>query len=319
MTQPHPRKLKRVIIREEYVALTGTYVRAVLLHQLEYRQKCAYDVDSFVAEESQRLAQEGIEGNISPANGWFYKKAAELATETMLELDETTIRRHIKFFIGRGWIDERRNPKRKWDRTMQYRLNLVKIKADLEAIGYQLEGWVFDEPVSRLNSTTGNLQLGSGIVQDGSGNSPDRRGDMQLRSCNLQEQYKNTSYKHIPQHIHNTLETEACVSGSGFSPEEIHRYVEDCAQSGQQIRGGLAVWLQETGKGDHLITTFLEREKKTNKAGQAKLLHPHECPRCYGSQMEVVPNKGARPCTYSERNNFSGGNIPRPQQQHAEI
>ena len=140
MTETSPRKLRRVVIREEYIALTGNYVRAVLLHQLEFRQKCAFDVDRYVAEEGERLAQDGVNANILPANGWFYKKAAELAKETMLGLDETTIRRHVKYFVGRGWIDERHNPKKRWDRTMQYRLNLVKIKADLVVRQSEVEG-----------------------------------------------------------------------------------------------------------------------------------------------------------------------------------
>ena len=145
MPESHPRKLKRVIIREEFVALTGNYVRAVLLHQMEYRQKCAFDVDRYVAEEGERLAQDGVEANVHPASGWFYKRAAELAEETMLGLDEVTIRRHIKFFIERGWVDERRNQQKKRDWTMQYRLNLVRMKSDLEVIGYQLQECVFDE------------------------------------------------------------------------------------------------------------------------------------------------------------------------------
>jgi hypothetical protein len=106
--EPSLRKLKRVI-REEYIALTGNYVRAVLLHQLEFRQKCAFDLDAYIAEEGERLAQGGVTATIHPENGWFYKKATELAEEAMLGLDEMTIRRHVRFFIGRGRIDERRN------------------------------------------------------------------------------------------------------------------------------------------------------------------------------------------------------------------
>ena len=299
MPETYPRKLKRVVIREEYIALTGNYIRAILLHQLEYRQKCAFDVDRYVAEEGARLSQEGVEANVLPSNGWFYKKAAELAEETMLGLDETTIRRHIKFFIRRDWVNERRNPKKKWDRTMQYRLNLVRIKSELEAIGYQLEEWVFKNQVSPVNSTSGNLQLGSCVLPDGGGNMPDGSGKMQLGSCDLQEQYQNTSSKHLKEHTHNTAGASVGVSRSKFSHEEIAHYVEDCAARGQQIQGGLAIWLQETGKGDNFIATFLEREKKTLKlSAKLKPSHTHECPSCFGTQMEVVTGKGARYCTY---------------------
>ena len=312
MSEANPRKLKRVVIREEYVALTGNYVRAVLLHQLEFRQKCAFDVDRYVAEEGERLAQDGISANILPAKGWFYKKAAELAKETMLGLNETTIRRHIKYFVNRGWLDERHNPKKKWDRTMQYRLNLVQIKSDLEALGYQLQEWIFEKAVSPLDTRSGNLQLHGGDLPDGSCETQDQSGD-------LQEQYQNTSSKHFPQDTHNTADTqEVYVSGSKFSSEEIMRYVEDCAEKGQQIRGGLAVWLQETGKGDHHIAASLERMKTANlQTGKPKLRHTSECPVCFGTQMEVVQGKGARPCAYSEQNNFCEVNITVQQQNDA--
>jgi len=307
--ESRPRKLKRVIIREEFIALTGNHVRAVLLHQLEFRQKCAFDVDAYLMEEGERLSQAGIAANVLPANGWFYKKATELAKETMLGLDETTIRRHLKFFILRGWVDERRNPKKRWDRTMQYRLNLVRVKCDLEAIGYQLEEWVFDEPLNALDSTTGILHVGSGKTQD-------RSGILQLPSGKMQEQYQNTSSKQIENNTHNTA--AGCVSKSQFSSEEISRYVEDCARQGQQIRGGLAVWLQETGKGDNLIAASLERKKLANfQTGKLKPRHTSECPGCFGTQMEVVQGKGARPCTYSEQNNFCEVNITVQQQNDA--
>lgn len=293
MLEPQPRKLKRVIIREEYLALTGHYVRAILLHQLEYRQKCAFDCDRYVAEEGARLGQTGEVANILPTNGWFYKKAAELAAETMLDLDETTIRRHLKFFLARGWLAERRNPKQKWDRTMQYRLNLVRLKADLEAIGYQLEGWVFDLTLNHLPSTTGNMQLRSNDLQVGS-------SKVQLRSGKMQEQYQNTSIEHKEQHTPNIQTAVVCASGSKFTAEQIARYVADCARRGQRIRGGLAVWLQASGKGDQAIAAFLASEQQPSaQVNESRPRHQAECPGCFGTQMEVVPRQGARRCTYA--------------------
>ena len=286
MSPLHPRKLKRVIIREEYLALTGNYVRAILLHQLEFRQKCAFDVDRYLTEEGQKLTQEGVIANILPANGWFYKKAAELAEETMLDLDETTIRRHLKFFIQHGWVDERHNPHKKWDRTMQYRLNLVQIKRDLEALGYQLEGWIFDEPLTPIESTTGKMPDGSGTVPDGScklpvGDSkmPIGSSTMQLRSGILQEQYQNNSNKHIDKHTHNTGEHDVSVCGSKYPLEECLRYAEHLQQTGQGITnpGGYATTIYRTGEVDSLIEQFLSLRDKTEPA------RTKNCPDCGGT------------------------------------
>jgi len=304
MTEPRPRKLRRVIIREEFVALTGNYVRAVLLHQLEYHQKCALDVDRYVAEESERLAQEGVEANAHPTNGWFYKKAADLAEETMLGLDETTIRRHLKSFIEQGWVDERRNPQKKWDRTMQYRLNLVKIKTDLEALNYHLQGWVIAEPVSPIDSTTGKMQPRSSVLPDASCTMQDGSSDLQLQSGKLQEQYQNTSSKHVVEHSYNTNPAGVGVK-SEYSLEEVLRYVEHLVKLGRKIDNpeGLAMTLYETGKGDALIKRFLSPPSSpadSPTSSETKSAHPPECPRCYGAQMEVVPGKGARRCTYPQ-------------------
>ncbi|MDO0823511.1 DnaA N-terminal domain-containing protein [Desulfosporosinus nitroreducens] len=75
------------------------------------------------------------------SNGWIYKKATELAEETMLSLKETAMRTHISYLVDQGWLSRRRNPDEKWDKTFQYRVNLIKIQVDLFKLGYVLEGY----------------------------------------------------------------------------------------------------------------------------------------------------------------------------------
>ncbi len=327
MPETYPRKLKRVVIREEYVALTGNYIRAILLHQLEYRQKCAFDVDRYVAEEGERLAQDGVEANVLPANGWFYKKAAELAEETMLDLDETTIRRHVKYFIQRGWVNERRNPRKKWDRTMQYRLNLVRIKSELETIGYQLEKWVFKNQVSPMDSTSGKLQLGSCDLQDGSGNMQDGSGKLPLGSCNLQEQYQNTSSQHLKEHTHHTGGMCECVSyknagtrtettskrthettlalarhaprtsstasmygRSEFSLEVCLEFAEYLHQTGKGITnpGGYAVAIHRSGAADAMIKKYREQTAKCHSSNDPSHGEPSLMPEQVAEHASLI-------------------------------
>lgn len=132
-------KLKRVVIKEELVALTGDFVKAVLLNQFLYWSERVKDFDKFIEEERQRQLTGGGYLNIEKCNGWIYKTAEELSQETMLGLTPKTIRTHIKALISNGWIDERENPKYKWDKTKQYRVNIVKLQRDLEALGYALD------------------------------------------------------------------------------------------------------------------------------------------------------------------------------------
>lgn len=133
----NPQKLKRVVIKEELVALTGDYVQAIILNQFIYWSERTKDFDQYIAEERQRdpLA------SISLTHGWVYKSAEELNKELMLGMSDNTIRRYLKKLIDADYLNERNNPKLAWDRTLQYRPNMIKIQTDLQAMGYALEGY----------------------------------------------------------------------------------------------------------------------------------------------------------------------------------
>lgn len=140
-----PKKLKRVVIKEELVELTGNFVKAVILNQLIYWSERIYDFDKFIREEKERAKQEGKDIKMPLINGWIYKSAEELAEETMLNKTPKTIRNHLKELIEEGYISERHNPNYKWDRKMQYRVNISKIAKDLINLGYPLDGYALTE------------------------------------------------------------------------------------------------------------------------------------------------------------------------------
>ncbi len=150
------RELRRIVLKEEFVALTGNYIKAIILAQLEYWQKRAKEFDKFIEEEKERTARENIEIKIKPTHGWIYKSAQDLSSETMLGLSKSRIRSHLKDLISMGYVLERPNPYYKWDRTMQYRLDLLKIKKDLSALGFELQEWKFD--VSDRNYTSSKIE-----------------------------------------------------------------------------------------------------------------------------------------------------------------
>ena len=135
------KKLKKAVIREEFVALTGDYIKAIILNQFLYWTDRINDIDKFITEERKRIEQEGLSVNIDPQNGWIYKTAEELLDETMLGMAQTTIRVHIKKLLETGYLLERNNPKFKWDKTKQYRVDLLKIQTDLLKLGYTLQGY----------------------------------------------------------------------------------------------------------------------------------------------------------------------------------
>ena len=134
-------KLKRVVIKQELVELTGDYRAALILNQFIYWTERMRDTDKYIREEKERAIKEDISVDISESNGWIYKSAEELNDELMVGMSKPTIRKYIKQLIEQGYIHERQNPKYKWDKKTQYRLNLYNIQLDLAKLGYALEGY----------------------------------------------------------------------------------------------------------------------------------------------------------------------------------
>ena len=134
------RKLKRVVIKEELVALTGDHFKALILNQFLYWSERVSDIDDFINEENNR--REFTHDNpIDLQKGWIYKKLSTLATELMINISPKTLTKHIRELTERGFIFSRTNPKYKWDKTLQYRVNFLQIIHDLNLIGYPLEGY----------------------------------------------------------------------------------------------------------------------------------------------------------------------------------
>ena len=89
---------------------------------------------------------------------------------------------------------------------------------------------------------------------------------------------------------------------SQFSLEECFKYVEICKSNGENIKNpkGLATSLFENGKADAFILATLypeENEKREIEIyGEPRQFSEEPCAVCFGSKMEVVKDKGARPC-----------------------
>ena len=158
-------KLKRAIIKEELVALTGDFKSAIVLNQMLYWSERTKDAKTFLKEEEERLkislGKEFNEEYILDdfKHGWIYKSSEELSNECMINASVSTIRRYLKQLIENGWVDERRNPKYKCDKTMQYRVNIYKIQSDLFKIGYVLDGYPIQMALlSNFQNETSKLQ-----------------------------------------------------------------------------------------------------------------------------------------------------------------
>lgn len=166
-------KLKRVVIKEELVVLTGDFKSAIILNQMIYWSERTKDAQKFLKEEEDRLRTAlGKEFNEEYIlddfkHGWIYKSSEELSAECMINVNKSTVRRYLVQLIDKGWIEERRNPKYKWDKTLQYRVNIYKIQEDLFKLGYVLEGYPLQMALlSKLQNATSKLQNTSSKLQN---------------------------------------------------------------------------------------------------------------------------------------------------------
>jgi hypothetical protein len=134
--------LKVVVIREEYVRLTGSFDAAMVLGQFDHYQHIARGHETLIQQENERSRIHDItDGYIQPTEGWFYKSLDELCEELFNPFKKSKAQEIIQTLIDRGWVMSRSNPKVGYDRVRQYRLNLVKLHRDLREMGLSLQRW----------------------------------------------------------------------------------------------------------------------------------------------------------------------------------
>jgi hypothetical protein len=156
------RKLKRAVIKEEFIEITGRFQSALILNQLIYWTERTHDFDRFLEEENERNLSEGLDPvNVPLRRGWIYKTASQLSQELMLGVSDQTISRYIKELIALGFVQERSNPVHRWDRTRQYRVDMVNVQKALSEKGYSLSGWLIPrEPAfSKMENAKSDLEI----------------------------------------------------------------------------------------------------------------------------------------------------------------
>lgn len=165
------RQLRRVVIKEELIHLTGNVFKAVILNQFIYWSQRMSDVDRYIEEESRRMESDGEALKVKPTNGWIYKSADDLLDETMLGISRQSVNRCLNTLIEHGYLLWRHNPEHRWDRTKQYRVDFVRVRRDLADLGYTLDGYPLlnlshamrAESDAMLNLSNGTLCVSDGL------------------------------------------------------------------------------------------------------------------------------------------------------------
>jgi hypothetical protein len=162
------RHLKRAVIKEEYIEITGDLTEAIILNQMIYWSERVKDFDKFIAQEKEQMDNPNKnESEYKLLNGWIHKSAAELKDEIMSADSQRTIARKMQNLVDKGFLQRRNNPKAGYDRKYQYRVNLVAIKAALDKQGLPLDGYA--EYFTSVNNAPGDAQdnTDSFICQNG--------------------------------------------------------------------------------------------------------------------------------------------------------
>ncbi|WP_280770663.1 hypothetical protein [Salipaludibacillus daqingensis] len=133
---------KRSVIKEELVKLTGDYKLAIILNQMIYWSEHYRCFDKFIAEAKRWY--EDSESDLT--RGWFYKTEEELAEETLINIDQSSIRGLVDQLVEAGWLEERNHSIMPFDDSKEYRVNLRNIQKDLNRMGCYLEGYTIDIP-----------------------------------------------------------------------------------------------------------------------------------------------------------------------------
>lgn len=140
------KKLKRVVLKEEFVEITGNPITAIILNQMIYLCEQTIDFEAFLEEESLRANAVDNDCACELTKGWFYQKAQDLSDYLMLQLTSNTIRNHLKKLIELGFILEKES-NTEWDKSIQYRVDLVKVSNALFEKNYALDGYSFFDNV----------------------------------------------------------------------------------------------------------------------------------------------------------------------------
>jgi len=135
----------RVIpLREDLMLLTKDMNQSLVLAQMLYWTERIDDLNELILEENKRLAEHNQQQK-DYLHGWIWKSARQMSEELFHSLSEDTVQRAFNGLLKRGILTKRRNPKFKYDRTIQYRVDLLVLRRLMKEIGiqftdFQLEG-----------------------------------------------------------------------------------------------------------------------------------------------------------------------------------
>jgi hypothetical protein len=129
--------MKKAVLREDMMELTQDVTQALVLGQMLYWTKTLDKVNDWLFEENKRLAE--VELPQHEYNyGWIYKSAREMREDLMNSFSEDAIQRAFSALVTKGVLMKRNNPIVRYDRKLQYRVDIVFLRRLLKDRGYEM-------------------------------------------------------------------------------------------------------------------------------------------------------------------------------------
>jgi hypothetical protein len=129
--------MKKAVLREDMMELTQDVTQALVLGQMLYWTKTLDKVNDWLFEENKRLAE--VELPQHEYNyGWIYKSAREMRDDLMNAFSEDAIQRAFSALVTKGVLMKRNNPFVRYDRKLQYRIDIVFLRRLLKDRGYEM-------------------------------------------------------------------------------------------------------------------------------------------------------------------------------------
>ena len=130
-------RMKKAVLREDMMALTQEVTQAMVLGQMLYWTKTLDKVNDWLFEENKRLAE--VELPQHEYNyGWIYKSAREMREDLMNAFSEDAIQRAFSALVTKGVFMKRHNPIVRYDRRLQYRIDIIFLRRLLKDRGYEM-------------------------------------------------------------------------------------------------------------------------------------------------------------------------------------
>ena len=129
--------MRKAILREDLMALTQDVTQALVLGQMLYWTKTLDKVNDWLFEENKRLAESALPQH-EYNYGWIYKSAREMRDDLMNAFSEDAIQRAFTALVTKGVLMKRNNPFVRYDRKLQYRIDVVFLRRLLRDRGFEM-------------------------------------------------------------------------------------------------------------------------------------------------------------------------------------